>query len=273
MGKLEGKVALITGAARGQGRAHAIRLGQEGADVIAVDICGDLATSTYPGATEADLKETVQLVEALDRRILARKADVRDLAGLTAVMDEARAEFGRVDIVLANAGVSPMTHTPSDVVQNWRDVIDTNLTGAFNTVQAALPLMIEGGAGGNIVFTSSTAGLKGSMAWKTVAGYGYTASKHGLLGLMRAFAFDLAEHSIRVNAVLPTGVNTPMVNNEAMGVLLASNPEAGAALVNLLPVQMIEPEDVSNAIAWLVSDEARYVTGVALPVDAGFTSK
>jgi SDR family mycofactocin-dependent oxidoreductase len=273
MGTLEGKVAFITGAARGQGRSHALRLAQEGADIIAVDLCEDIASNPYPLATEADLEETVQGVKELDRRVVACKADVRDFSQLQTVVDEAVTELGRLDIVVANAGISPMVVEPADPVQNWRDVIDTNLTGAFNTVQVSLPALIAGGVGGSIVLTSSTAGLKGSLAWKTVGGYGYTAAKHGLVGLMRAFAFDLAEHSIRVNTVHPTGVNTDMVNNESMGTLLASNPVAGAALVNLMPVQVIEPIDVSNAVAWLVSDQARYVTGITLPVDAGFTSK
>lgn len=273
MGSLEGKVAFITGAARGQGRSHAIRLAQEGADIIAVDICHDVASNPYPLATDADLEETVQQVKALDRRIVARQADVRDFGQLHTVVGEAVAELGRLDIVIANAGISPLVVEPADPVQNWQDVIDTNLTGAFNTVQVSVPLLIAGGVGGSIVLTSSTAGLKGSLAWKTVGGYGYTAAKHGLVGLMRAFAFDLAEHSIRVNTVHPTGVNTDMVNNDAIGALLMSNPAAGAALQNLLPVQVIEAADVSNAIAWLVSDQARYVTGVALPIDAGFTSK
>jgi SDR family mycofactocin-dependent oxidoreductase len=273
LGSLEGKVAFITGAGRGQGRSHAIRLAQEGADIIAVDICDDVASNPYPLATEADLEETVQQVKALDRRIVARKADVRDFGQLRTVVGEALAELGRLDIVVANAGISPLVVDPADPVQNWQDVIDTNLTGAFNTIQVSVPALIAGGVGGSIVLTSSTAGLKGSLAWKTVGGYGYTAAKHGLVGLMRAFAFDLAEYSIRVNTVHPTGVNTDMVNNEAIGALLASNPSAGAALENLLPVQVIEPIDVSNAIAWLVSDHARYVTGVVLPVDAGFTSK
>lgn len=273
MGSLDGKVAFITGAARGQGRSHAIRLAQEGADIIAVDSCEDVSTNPYPLATEADLAETARQVKESGRRIVARKADVRDFELLRTVVGEAVSELGRLDIVIANAGISPLVVEPADPVQNWQDVIDTNLTGAFNTIQASVPTLIAGGVGGSIVLTSSTAGLKGSLAWNTVGGYGYTAAKHGLVGLMRAFAFDLAEHSIRVNAVHPTGVNTDMVNNEAIGALLMSNPAAGAALQNLLPVQVIEPIDVSNAIAWLVSDQARYVTGIALPVDAGFTSK
>jgi SDR family mycofactocin-dependent oxidoreductase len=273
MGSLEGKVAFITGAARGQGRSHAVRLAEEGADIIAVDICADLASTPYPLATEADLEETVQLVKALDRRIVARKADVRDPAALQSVVDDGVSELGGLDIVIANAGISPLNPDPTDAVRDWQDVIDVNLTGVFNTVQAALPALLAGGRGGSIVLTSSTAGLKGSLTMGTIGGYGYTAAKHALVGLMRAFAYDLAEHSIRVNVIHPTGVNTPMVNNDAVGGLLASNPKAGTALVNLLPIPVIEPIDVSHAIAWLVSDQARYVTGTSLPIDAGFTTK
>jgi SDR family mycofactocin-dependent oxidoreductase len=273
MGTLEGKVAFITGAARGQGRSHAIRLAQEGADIIAVDICHDIDSNPYPLATEADLEETVQQVKALDRRIVARKADVRDLAALTAVVADAVAELGRLDIVIANAGISPLVIEPADPVLNWQDVIDVNLTGVFNTVQAALPTIISGGEGGSIVMTSSAAGLKGSLTMQTIGGFGYTAAKHGLVGLMRAFAYDLAAHSIRVNTVHPCGVNTDMVNNAAIGALIVNNPSAGAAFENLLPVPMIEAIDISNAIAWLVSEQGRYVTGVALPVDAGFSAK
>ncbi|GAA0628797.1 mycofactocin-coupled SDR family oxidoreductase [Sporichthya brevicatena] len=274
MAKLEGKVALITGAARGQGRAHALRLAQEGADIVAVDICADIAENPYSLATAADLEETVQAVKALDRRIVAAQVDVRDAAAMEAVVRDAVAELGRLDIVVANAGISPLTKTPEDPVATWQAVIDVNLTGVFNTIQAAVPAIVAGSAGGSIVITSSAAGLKGNLTMKTIGGFGYTAAKHGVVGLMRAFANDLAEHSIRVNTVHPCGVNTAMVNNPAVGELLQSDPSAGMALVNLLPgVAMIEPEDVSAAVAWLASDEARYVTGVALPVDAGFTVK
>jgi SDR family mycofactocin-dependent oxidoreductase len=270
MGKLEGKVAFITGAARGQGRSHAIRLAQEGADIIAIDLCEQIVTVPYPMSTPADLAETAKQVEALDRRIYTAQADVRDEAGLKAAFAAGTAELGPVDIVLANAGIAPMSlHEGYDA---WQDVIDVNLTGVFNTVETAIPSMIERGQGGAIVLTSSTAGING-IGGPTRGGLGYTAAKHGVVGLMRSYANNLARYSIRVNSVHPTGVNTPMVVNEAMQEFLAQDPSLSNALSNALPVPMVEPIDISNAIAWLVSDDARYVTGVTLPVDAGFTNK
>ncbi len=270
MGKLDGKVAFITGAARGQGRSHAVRLAQEGADIIAVDICRQIESVPYPMATPDDLAETVKQVEGLDRRIFAQQADVRDEAGLKAAFEAGLAELGPVDIVLANAGIAPLaTRETHDA---WQDVVDVNLTGVFNTVQTAIPSMIEHGQGGAIVLTSSTAGING-IGGPSRGGLGYTAAKHGVVGLMRSYANNLAPHSIRVNSVHPTGVNTPMVVNEAMQEFLAQDPSLGNAMANALPVAMVEPVDISNAIAWLVSDDARYVTGITVPVDAGFTNK
>jgi SDR family mycofactocin-dependent oxidoreductase len=269
-GKLEGKVAFITGAARGQGRSHAIRLAQEGASIIAVDICAQIDTVPYPMATPEDLAQTVKEVEALDRRIVARRADVRDEAGLRAAFDAGVTELGPVDIVLANAGIAPMARHETHGA--WQDVIDVNLTGVFNTVETAIPSMIERGQGGAIVLTSSTAGING-IGGPSRGGLGYTAAKHGVVGLMRSYANNLAPHRIRVNTVHPTGVSTPMVVNEAMQEFLAADPSLGNAMANALPVDMVEAVDISNAIAWLVSDDARYVTGVTLPVDAGFTNK
>jgi SDR family mycofactocin-dependent oxidoreductase len=269
-GKLEGKVAFITGAARGQGRSHAVRLAQEGADIIAVDICRQIDSVTYPMSTPEDLDQTVKEVEALDRRIVARQADVRDEAGLRAAFDAGVAELGPVDIVLANAGIAPMSM--HEIHQAWQDVIDVNLTGPFNTVEIAIPSMIERGKGGAIVLTSSTAGING-IGGPTRGGLGYTAAKHGVVGLMRSYANNLAPHNIRVNSVHPTGVRTPMVVNDVMAEFLAADPSLSNAMANALPVDMVEPVDISNAIVWLVSDDARYVTGVTLPVDAGFTNK
>jgi SDR family mycofactocin-dependent oxidoreductase len=268
MGKLDGKVAFITGAARGQGRSHAIRLAQEGAGIIAVDICQQIATVGYPMSTPEDLTETVQQVEALDRRIFAAQADVRDVAGLRQAFAAGTAEIGPVDIVLANAGIAPVSLNPVD--EAWQDVIDVNLTGVYNTVQVAIPSMIERGAGGAIVLTSSTAGLSG-FTGDSPGGLGYTASKHGVVGLMRSWANTLAPHNIRVNSVHPTGVNTPMIVNETMAQLLAAAPPD--TMTNALPVALVEPVDISNAILFLVSDDGRYVTGVTLPVDAGFINK
>jgi SDR family mycofactocin-dependent oxidoreductase len=270
MGKLEAKVAFITGAARGQGRSHAIRLAQEGADIIAVDICQQVATVPYPMSSPADLAETAKQVEALDRRIFTAQADVRDAAALKAAFAAGTAELGPVDIVLANAGIAPVSAHPQP--GEWQDVIDTNLTGVYNTVQAAIPSMIERGQGGAIVLTSSIAGLSG-ITGDAPGWLGYTAAKHGIVGLMRTYANNLAKYSIRVNTVHPTGVNTPMVVNDAMQELLRQAPTMGQVMMNALPVDMVEPVDISNAILFLVSDDGRYVTGVTLPVDAGFTNK
>jgi SDR family mycofactocin-dependent oxidoreductase len=270
MGKLEGKVAFITGAARGQGRSHAIRLAQEGADIIAVDIAGQIESVPYPMSTPQDLALTVKEVEALDRRIYSAQADVRDRAALQAAFDAGVAQLGPVDIVLANAGIAPMSLHPT--ASEWQDVLDVNLTGVYNTVEVAKTSMIERGAGGAIVLTSSTAGING-IGGHTPGGLGYTAAKHGVVGLMRAYANYLAQYSIRVTTVHPTGVNTPMVVNEPMQEFIQADPSMGQALANALPVPMIEAVDISNAIVWLVSDDARYVTGITLPVDAGFTNK
>ena len=270
-GKLDGKVAFITGAARGQGRSHAIRLAQEGANIVAVDICRQIDTVPYPMATPDDLAETVKEVKALDRRIVALQADVRDEAGLKAAFEAGVAELGPVDIVIANAGIiAPMAvQGPHDP---WQDVIDVNLTGVFTTVETAIPSMIERGQGGAIVLTSSTAGLNG-IASPSRGGLAYAAAKHGLVGLMRSYANSLAPHRIRVNTVHPTGVRTPMVVNETMQKFLATDRSLSNPMANALPVDMVEPVDISNAVVWLVSDDARYVTGITLPVDAGFTNK
>jgi SDR family mycofactocin-dependent oxidoreductase len=267
-GRLEGKVALISGAARGQGRSHAVRLAQEGADIIAFDVCRQLGTVPYPMATSEDLKETVRLIEDLDRRIVAREADVRELGAVQAVVDEGVGEFGRLDVVCANAGIAGFAeNTWSMTEEQWDEMIAVNLTGVFKTVRAAAPKMIEAGNGGSIVITSSTAGIKGFPGTAH-----YVSAKHGVVGLMRTLANELAQYSIRVNTVHPTGVNTPMIHNEFMDQVL-SDPEVGVNLQNALPVDMIEAVDISNAIVWLSSDEARYVTGVMLPVDAGFLGK
>lgn len=271
MGKLDGKVALITGAARGQGRSHAVRLAQEGADVIAVDLCRQIDTVAYPMATPDDLAQTVQEVEALDRRIVAQEADVRDRGALQQAVDAGAAELGGIDIVLANAGIAPIGLHEEDPQQAWADVVAVNLTGVWHTVEVALPSLLGHGRGGAIVLTSSTAGLKG-IGGSSAGGLGYTASKHGVVGLMRSYATQLAQHKVRVNSVHPTGVNTPMVVNDAMQEMLA-DPSMAGAISNPLPVEMLESVDISNAILWLVSDDARYVTGVTLPVDAGITVK
>jgi SDR family mycofactocin-dependent oxidoreductase len=274
MGLLEGKVAFVTGAARGQGRSHARRLAQEGADIIAVDACATPEWLSYPLAGEADLAQTVKEVEALDRRIVARRADVRDLAAVRAALDAGVAELGgRLDIVCANAAIisQPVPTWEIDVEQ-WRELIDVTLTGVFVTVKAAIPHMIAAGHGGSIALTSSGAAL--------ISGAGladYKAAKAGVLSLTRTLACELAGHFIRVNAICPTAVDTPMIQNE--GLYRSFRPDlehpgredvkAGFQAMNLLPIPWVDPVDVSNAIVWLASDAARYVTGVTLPVDAG----
>jgi len=273
--RVQGKVALITGAARGQGRAHALRLAQEGADIIAVDVCETVATTPYDGATEADLAETVKQVEDLDRRILTRKSDTRDLAGLEAAVADGLSEFGRLDIVCANAGIAsfaPAWELTEDV---WQDVIDINLTGVWKTVRATVPTMLEQGSGGSIILTSSIAGL---IAFPNLAYY--TAAKHGVTGLMRTLAVELAPHRIRVNSVHPTTVDTDMVNNEPVYSLFLggmqgatrADAEVGMKALNAIPIPWVDPVDISNAVLWLASDEARYVTGTTQVIDAGAMS-
>jgi len=272
-GSLEGRVAFITGAARGQGRAHAVRLAREGVDIIAVDICEDYPHMNYPNASEADLAETVALVEKLDRRIVARKADVRDFDQLKAAFDEGYAELGRLDIVIANAGIIRLGDEV-DPIAEWQEVIQTNLTGPFHTVRAALPALKAGGRGGSIVITSSSAGIKGSGS-PFASAQAYTAAKRGLVGYMQTLANDLAPEWIRVNTIHPTGVVSGMTMNEAMGAMMAQAAAGGdnaiSAMQNALPIDILQPEDIANAVAWLVSDEAKFITGIQLPLDAGFT--
>lgn len=268
MGNLEGKVAFITGAARGQGRAHAVRLAAGGADIIALDICQGIDSIDYPNASPADLQETVKLVEDQGRRIIARQADVRDAEAVEKVVADGLAEFGRLDIVIANAGVIRLSGD-GDRRQVFRDIIDVNLIGVWNTIEAALPALIDGGRGGSIVLTSSSAGLKGT-GTDRAGGQAYTAAKRGLVGLMQVWANELAQYSIRVNTIHPTGVATGMVMNETMGRLLESGDTAVAAMQNALPIQILMPEDIANAVAFLVSDEAKFITGTAWPLDAGF---
>jgi SDR family mycofactocin-dependent oxidoreductase len=274
VGLVDGKVALVTGAGRGQGRSHAVRLAAEGADVIAVDICADrLETISYPLATEDDLDATVGEVEATGRRAVKAIADVRSLAELQRAVEAGLAELGRIDIVCANAGIGSWAVSWEMTEQQWNEMIDINLSGVFNAARAALPSMVERGEGGSVVLTSSTAGLR---AYPNTAHY--TAAKHGVIGLMKVLAQELGPHRIRVNAVCPTTVRTPLVINDATFELFApdaENPteddvrEAFEGL-NILPgVAWIEPGDVSDAVVFLCSDAAKYITGVALPIDAG----
>ena len=272
-GRVEGKVAFITGAARGQGRSHAVRLAQEGADIIAVDICADVRGLPYAGATQADLAETVREVEALDRRIHAVTADVRDYGAVANAVADGVAQFGRLDIVAANAGIGSSPHQAAELEdQTWQDMVDINLTGVWHTAKAAIPHLIEGGRGGSIVLTSSAAGL---MAYPNIAHY--VSAKHGVVGLMKTLALELAPHFIRVNSIHPTQVDTPMIQNEATWRLFRpdldhparADFEPASQAMNVLPIPWVEPVDISNAVLFLASDEARYITGVPLPVDAG----
>jgi (+)-trans-carveol dehydrogenase len=272
-GRVESKVAFITGAGRGQGRSHAVRLAQEGADIIAVDICHDVE-GALPMSTPADLAETVKLVEAQDRRIVAAQVDVRDLDELKAAVDTGVEELGRLDIVVANAGIASLGGPVQAMAEdNWKHTIDINLTGLWHTARVAIPHLIAGGQGGSIVLTSSVGGMHAMPNMSH-----YVSAKHGVIGLMRSLAVELGQHRIRVNSVLPTNVNTPMFMNEGTFKLFRPDLEnpgpddvaaVAAQFMHVLPIGWVEPEDISNAILFLVSDEARYITGVALPVDGG----
>lgn len=275
MGSLDGRVAFITGVARGQGRSHAVRLASEGAAIIGVDICADIPSNGYAMASRAELDDTIALVEAAGGKMLGTVADVRDFAAVKGALDRGVEQFGRLDIVCANAGIAAMAFrelTIEEDLQMWTDVVDVNLVGSFHTAKAAIPHLIAGERGGSIVFTSSTAGLKGFGGMQG-GGLGYAASKHGIVGLMRTLSNALAPYSIRVNTVHPTAVNTMMAVNPAMTAFLENYPGGGPHLQNPMPVALLEPEDISAAISYLVSDSAKYVTGVTFPVDAGFCNK
>jgi SDR family mycofactocin-dependent oxidoreductase len=272
MGRVDGKVAFITGAGRGQGRSHALRLAEEGADIIAVDICRPVETAPYEMATPDDLAETAKLVEDFDRRIVARQADVRDLAQLQSVVQEGLSELGHIDVVCANAGIASFAPTLEMDEQTWQEMIDINLSGVWKTIRAAVPPMVEQRRGGSVIITSSVAGLFGFPNLSN-----YSAAKHGVIGLMRCLTQELAPHMIRVNTVNPTTVDTPMVMSDGFFRLVRPDLEQpgradmGDAFtgLNALPVPWVEPIDISNAVLWLASDEARYVTGIVVPLDAG----
>jgi len=273
-GRVEGKVAFVTGAARGQGRSHAIRLAEEGADIIAIDLAAQVDSVPYAMSTPDDLAQTVKEVEALDRRIHAVTADVRDYAAVKAALDDGVAQLGRLDIVAANAGIFSFGRAEDLEEQTWQDMIDVNLTGVWHAAKAAIPHLRAGGQGGSMVLTSSTAGL---MPFENMAHY--TSAKHGVVGLMRVLAVELAPDFIRVNSVHPTTVNTDMIHNSATYELFSPDlaPEQRTREVigerfqtlNSLPIRWVEPRDISNAVLFLASDEARYITGITLPVDAG----
>ena len=276
MGSFAGKVAFITGAARGQGRNHAIRLAEEGADIIAVDICKQIDTMPVPMATPEDLERTAAEVEARGRRIVAVQADVRDFDGLAAAVQEGVGRLGRLDIVSANAGLGSFNRAENITAEEWRDTIDVDLTGPWHTFKAAIPHLRAGGRGGAIVITTSGAGLR---AAENMAHY--VTAKTGVVGLTKALARELAPEYIRVNAIAPTTVKTDLVLNDAMYRLFRpdlENPVLEDVLdayagINAIPVPWVEVDDVTNALMFLVSDAARYITGVTLPVDAGFLLK
>jgi SDR family mycofactocin-dependent oxidoreductase len=271
--QLDGKVAFITGAARGQGRSHAEALSALGADIVGIDICAQLDTVSYPMATSLDLNETVRLVEKQDRRMLGIQADVRDLAAVRSAVDAGVAEFGRLDIVVANAGIMAHSLPPyPNSEQAWKDSIDTMLTGVWNTLQATVSHLIDGGRGGSVVITSSAAGLRAQTTERSGGADGYFAAKFGVMGLMKAYAGALAEHNIRVNSLHPCGVNTPMIANDFFPAWIQAHPKTATSAVNALPVEMVQPSDVSNALLYLVGETGRYVTGLAMSVDAGLTT-
>jgi (+)-trans-carveol dehydrogenase len=276
MGKLDGKVAFITGAGRGQGRAHAVRLAEEGADIIAVDICAPIASVPYEMSSQADLDETARLVEALDQRIVARKADVRDRASLQAAVTEGVTELGRLDIVVANAGIWSAAPFVDMTDEMYHDMIDVQMHGPYNACKVTVPILIEQGHGGSIVIISSTAGMRGFPNQVH-----YNMGKHAVVGLMRTLANELAPHFIRANTIHPSSTFTKMIDNAAIWSAFApgvENPTVADfgdtfTAMNLLPIPWMEPVDISHAVAWLASDESRYVTGVTLPVDAGYLAK
>lgn len=276
-GRVQGKVAFITGAARGQGRSHAVRLAEEGANIIGVDVCGGVETQdVYPPSTADDLEETAELVAKAGGRMLAVEADVRSQAALDEALRRGVGKFGRVDTVLANAGILTMGAAHEQSELQWQTMLDVNLSGVWRTAKAAIPFFIDQNSGGSIIITSSLAGLK-----TAVHASSYGASKWGLVGLARTLAHELAPYRVRVNTVHPRNVRTPMLDNAMVRKAFRPDLEApnlddvaaAYASINLWPMPFVESIDVSNAILWLASDEARYVTGISLPVDLGGAAK
>ncbi len=275
MGKLDGKVALITGGARGQGRSHALTFAREGAEIVVCDVANQLSSVPYPLASAEDLAETARMVEDLGRRCLAVQADVRDGEQMRVLVEQAIGEFGQVDILVANAGIESFGRSWELTDDEWDEMISVNLTGAWKSCKAVVPRMIERGKG-VILITSSIAGLRGLANQAH-----YCAAKHGVVGLMRSLALELAPHGIRVNTVHPSSVDTPIIKNQAIYTLFSGGkPDATLEEVtpafrdlNLMDVPWMESQDISNAMLWLASDDARYVTGVTLPVDAGLMAK
>ncbi len=277
MGRVEGKVALITGAARGQGRAHAVRLAEEGADIIALDALVEYATMGYAMGTAEDLAETERLVKETGRQVLTAQVDVRDRPGLQAIVDRGIAQFGRLDILVANAGISPPGTVLWEVTEaEWDDIQNVNLKGVWNTTSVVIPHLIKQGTGGSLILTASAAGLMGTPHIGD-----YSASKHGVMGVGKTLASELAKYRIRVNMLAPGAVGTPMMLNDAMYRLFCpdiENPTLDDARerfkrTNPMGIQWLEALDVANAALWLASDESRYVTGIVIPLDAGAVSR
>jgi SDR family mycofactocin-dependent oxidoreductase len=267
--RLIGKVAFVTGAARGQGRAHAVRLAQEGADLIICDLCAELGTTSYPGSVPNELTETVELIEKEGRRVVARQADVRDAAALQSLVDDGVAELGHLDIVVANAGIDSANLSWEISEEQWDELVGINLKGVWLTTKVAIPTMIRQGTGGSIILTSSTAGRKG-LPFKAH----YTAAKHGVLGLGRVLAAELGEYDIRVNTLHPAGVATAMVTDPHLQELIVSKADTlGPIFMNSLPHMFMQPEDIANAVAYLASDDSKYMTGSEFVVDMGNTAR
>ena len=278
MSGLEGQVAFITGAGRGQGRSHAAALAEQGVDIIAVDLCEDIDTVSYPLSTPSDLDETAAAVKAHGRRVVTYQADVRDQKALWRAVDAGLSEFDRLDIVLANAGIAPSFGLDIEPSESWGNIIDVNLTGVWNTVWVTKQAIIDGNRGGSIVITSSTAGLKG-LADGSPGADAYVASKHGLVGLMRALALELAPHSIRVNTVHPTGVNTPMVVNEATIERDANGEPVSDEVLGRrfaahhpIPRPWIYPEDVAREVVHLVTEPGN-ITGAVIEIGLGQSAR
>ena len=266
--RVAGKVALITGAARGQGRAHALRLAEEGADVIVVDVCAPLPSVAYDSATPEDLDETVRQVEKTGRRVISGIADIRDLAALRAIVDDAVATLGRLDVIVANAGICVPKAWDQVTEKIFDDTVSTNVTGTWNTVMAGAPHLVAAG-GGSVILISSAAGLKVQPFMVP-----YTTSKFAVRGMAKAFAAELAKHGIRVNSVHPTGVNTPMGSGrmqEELGAAMAGDQRLGAMFMNMMPVDITEPSDVADTVLFLASDESKFITAHELAPDAGVT--
>jgi SDR family mycofactocin-dependent oxidoreductase len=266
--RVAGKVALITGAARGQGRAHAVRLAEEGADVIVVDVCAPLPSVAYDSATPEDLQETVREVEKTGRRVISGIVDIRDLDALRAIVDYAAGTLGRLDVIVANAGICVPKAWDKTTAKIFDDTISTNVTGTWNTVMAGAPHLVAAG-GGSVILISSAAGIKVQPFMVP-----YTTSKFAVRGMAKAFAAELAKDGIRVNSVHPTGVATPMGSGsmqEELGAAMAGNQRLGAMFMNMMPVDTTQPSDIADTVLFLASDESKYITAHEIAPDAGVT--